>query len=51
MSLALGGTKAEGEDGRVVWDMDREPGIETVRDTSEGGGEEDKGVGTSGVDA
>lgn len=51
VSLALGGTKVEGEGGRVVWDTDREPGIETVRDISKGGGEEDKGVGASGVDA
>lgn len=50
MSLALGRTRVEDEGDRVVWDTDSEAGVETVRDVGKGGGEEDKGVGTSGVD-
>lgn len=51
MSLALGRTKVEDEGSRVVWDTGREAGVETVRDIGEGGGEEDKGVGASGMDS
>lgn len=49
VSVALGTTKVEYEGGRVVWDTDSELGVETVRDAGEGGGEEDKVVGASGV--
>lgn len=50
MSPALGRTRVEGEGGRVVWEADGEAGVDAVRDTGKGGGEEDIGVGSSGMD-
>ena len=50
MSLALGRTRVGGEGGRVVWEADDEAGVDAVRDTGRGGGEEDMSVGASGVD-
>lgn len=51
VSLALGRAKVRDEGERVAWDMDTETGAGTVRDTGEGGGEEGRGVGASGVDS
>lgn len=50
MSLALGRTRVGGEGGRVVWEADGEAGVDAVRDTGKGGGEEDMGLGASGMD-
>lgn len=50
MSLVLGRTRVEGEGGRVVWEADGDTGVDAVRDIGKGGGEEDIGVGASGVD-
>jgi len=50
VSLALGRTRVESEGGRVVWEADGEAGVDAVRDPGKGGGEEDIGVGASGVD-
>lgn len=47
VSLPLGGTRVEDEGGKAVWEVDRE--VDGVVGTGEGG-EDDKGVGVSGVD-
>lgn len=49
-SFALGMARVEGEGGTVVWAVDSEEGVEAVRDTGRGGGEEDKEVGASELD-
>ena len=46
----MGRTRVEDEGGRTVCETDGETGADAVRDTSEGGGEEDEGVDTSGAD-
>lgn len=51
VSLALGRASVRDDGERVAWDTDTETGAGTVRDTGEGGGEEGRGVGASGVDA
>lgn len=51
VSLALGRASVRDDGRRVAWDTDTETGAGTVRDTGEGGGEEGKGVGASGVDS
>lgn len=49
-SLGRGGTRVDDKGGRVVCEMAGSAGVDVVKDAGEGGGKEDKGVGTSGVD-
>lgn len=49
-SLVLGRTRVKGACGRAVCESDSEAGADAVGDTDKGGGEEDKGVGASGLD-